>query len=89
MIRKEEIELAKDGYMRSIGAEPRADEDRNNLDVADAYIAGAKWADRTMIERACQWLQENLDDYLDVGVTFLVSDFKKAMQDESKDKENR
>lgn len=82
MIRKEEIELAKDGYMRRIGAEPRADEDRNNLDVADAYISGAKWADRTMIERASQWLQENLDDYLDVGVIFLLSDFKKAMQDE-------
>lgn len=34
------------------------------------------------IDKACQWLQENLDDYLDVGVTFLVSDFKKAMQNE-------
>jgi hypothetical protein len=46
------------------------------------FMDGVDWADRTMIERASQWLQDNLDDYLDVGVTFLASDFKKAMQDE-------
>lgn len=50
--------------------------------LREAFTEGAEWADRTMIERACQWLKENLDDYLDVGVTFLVSDFKKAMQNE-------
>lgn len=52
--------------------------------LREAFTEGARWADRTMIERASKWLQENLDDYLDVGVTFLVSDFKKAMQDGSK-----
>lgn len=57
--------------------------------LREAFTEGARWADRTMIERACKWLQENLDDYLDVGVTFLVSDFKKAMHDESKDKKDR
>lgn len=50
--------------------------------LREAFTEGAQWADRTMIERASQWLKENLDDYLDVGVTFLVSDFKKAMQNE-------
>lgn len=50
--------------------------------LREAFTEGARWADRTLIERASQWLQENLDDYLDVGVTFLVSDFKKAMQNE-------
>jgi hypothetical protein len=48
-----------------------------------AYVLG-KEIKSVLIERACQWMKENLDDYLDVGVTFLVSDFKKAMQDESK-----
>ena len=46
-----------------------------------AYVLG-KEIKLVLIERASQWLQENLDDYLDVGVTFLVSDFKKAMQNE-------
>ena len=46
------------------------------------FMDGVDWADRTMMERVSQWLQDNLDDYLDVGVTFLASDFKKAMQDE-------
>lgn len=48
-----------------------------------AYVLG-KEIKLALIGRATQWLQENLDDYLDVGVTFLVSDFKKAMQNESK-----
>ena len=46
-----------------------------------AYVLG-KEIKLVLIERASKWLQENLDDYLDVGVTFLVSDFKKAMQNE-------
>ena len=45
-----------------------------------AYVLG-KEIKLALIERASKWLRENLDDYLDVGVTFLVSDFKKAMQD--------
>lgn len=48
-----------------------------------AYVLG-KEIKLVLIERASKWLEENLDDYLDVGVTFLVSDFKKAMQDGSK-----
>ena len=84
MKREEEIKQAKDGYMRRIGAEPRADEDRNNLDVADAYIAGAKWADRTMIERACQWLQENAAMLWEspCNPDRIVEQFRKATQDE-------
>lgn len=48
------------------------------IESAIAYSDGYDAA----IDKASQWLQENIDDYLDVGVTFLVSDFKKAMQDE-------
>lgn len=44
MTREEIINEAKDDYMKAIGAEPRADEPRNNLDVVDAYIKGAEFA---------------------------------------------
>lgn len=27
----------------------------------DAFVAGAKWADRTMIERACEWIRDELN----------------------------
>lgn len=29
----------------------------------DAFEAGAKWADKTMIDKACEWLKENIDLY--------------------------
>lgn len=44
MTREELIKEAKDDYMKAIGAEPRPDEPRNNLDVVDAYIRGAEFA---------------------------------------------
>lgn len=27
------------------------------------FVAGAKWADRTMIEKACEWLRANLCEH--------------------------
>ena len=55
------------------------------------FRQGFEEADRTMIERASKWLQDNIERYvqpigygrmLDKGK--LIDDFKKAMQDESK-----
>lgn len=31
-------------------------------DITDAYIDGAKWADETMIEKACDWLPIDRDE---------------------------
>ena len=28
------------------------------------FIAGAKWADKTMIEKARNWLENNINDYI-------------------------
>lgn len=49
------------------------------------YMDGAKWADRTMLEKACEWLDENMND---VGIRFMRGDeikdivdlFRKAMK---------
>lgn len=47
------------------------------------FEEGAKWADETMIEKACEWLNSvNTDDYMDSGIFQmydLIIDFKKAM----------
>ena len=58
----------------------------------EGFVAGANWADRTMIGKACEWLKDNIKDYLSCdgysdapGFKQYVSedfyeDFKKAME---------
>lgn len=52
------------------------------------FIQGAEWADRTMIEKACEWLKEYGDDFGvpesesgRVYVDDLVCEFRKAMEE--------
>ena len=53
-----------------------------------AFEEGAKWADKTMIEKACKWLEQHQEDYnmYDawhsdyVNFTMLIIDFRKAMK---------
>lgn len=53
-----------------------------------AFQAGAKWADKTMIEKACEWMKEQV--YQEYGGGPLerlipdtrIEDFRKAMQNE-------
>lgn len=50
------------------------------------FINGAEWADRTMINKACKWLEKNVC----IGYNFsgdkntltIVDDFRKAMKGE-------
>lgn len=54
------------------------------------FEEGAKWADKTMIDKACEWL-DNIDfemeyHYSDDGYTFFnkesfINDFHKAMEE--------
>lgn len=53
------------------------------------FEKGAEWADRTMIERACQWLQtaiyldyENNIEHRYQSMEEFINEFRKAMQDE-------
>lgn len=55
MTRDEEIiETAKFIYSPSSGIP-------QSLPMRVGFIEGAKWADKTMIEKACKWLKENID----------------------------
>lgn len=48
-----------------------------------------EWADKTMIEKACEWLKNNVNNYLDwydweecrVNTDNLLYDFRKAMDE--------
>lgn len=54
---------------------------------ADSFIQGAKWADETMIEKACEWIEMNAIKYVNsIGgcmyfdVINSTKDFKKALE---------
>ena len=64
---------------------------RPNL-TKDSFIAGAKWADKTMIDKACEWLwneiYERINDseireslYDDSYRANLVDAFREAMEE--------
>ena len=59
-------------------------------DVGHACDASIKWADETMIKKACEWLRENVTNYEAFDpiaetyyqeVNILIDDFKKAMEE--------
>jgi hypothetical protein len=53
----------------------------------DGFIEGAKWADMTMIEKACAWLINNWREYVYQDGDGIVhfghweADFRKAMEE--------
>lgn len=62
----------------------------NDKGVKDPHIhflRGSEWADSSMIDKACEWLEENM---IDVGIRFIRGDeikdivdlFRKAMEGE-------
>lgn len=52
--------------------------------LREAFTEGARWADRTMIERASQWLAHNANEYLDTDNGYdtykIIEEFEKAME---------
>ena len=59
-----------------------------NGDEFNSFIQAAEWADKTMIEKACEWLEQHkeyynkydawIGEYVDFNA--LITDFKKAME---------
>ena len=76
MNRKEEIlaeahNVAKKAYI-SVGTLPKSSLVTVGCDMAE-------WADQTMINKACKWLDENCRRYILTAKD--ISDFKKAMEE--------
>ena len=48
--------------------------------IQKAFMEGAKWADKTMIEKACVWLKESVyDRYIEMHEDS-IEDFRKEME---------
>ena len=93
MTRKEEIRNAsvtyneKAGKLLVMGGDNiLSEEEYLEFNKNPSFIAGAMWADRTMLDKACEWLKENggkywMDDY-DLPTDELVKDFIEYMKGE-------
>lgn len=75
------IETAKEIYNPSTGTP-------TSLPLRIGFIEGAKWADKTMIDKACEWLKEHGGDFGvpesesgRVYVDDLVCEFREAMEE--------
>ena len=72
MTRREEIEKAATDYINSDAVSPM------NMQLAFGdFINGAEWADKTMIDKACEWLLKG--GYF-VNSNETIEDFRKAME---------
>lgn len=85
MTREEEIQEAAKEFV--FGDKPETSDFFDKV-MIDCFYCSAKWADKTMLEKACEWL-ENIDFaseyfYDDEGFfenAILVEEFKKAMEE--------
>ena len=78
MTRKEEIARESKKFAKEIDDWEIAE------DVQDAFEQGAQWADETMIDKACEWLELNVCNAYnfrgdDISIGF-VEQFRKAMK---------
>ena len=82
MTREEEIYNIANTISPDVGKE--IDENYICADIYDftiGFACGAKWADKTMLEKACEWLlhQEEM-----IGISFeddFIERFKKSMEE--------
>ena len=49
--------------------------------VEKAFIEGVKWADKTMLNRACEWLSIYYPNIDRMGIDAFIEQFKKAMEE--------
>lgn len=40
----------------------------SHINYQDGFIDGAKWADKSFLERAYKWIEENIDLYAEVKI---------------------
>lgn len=80
MIREEETREAAKEFV--FGDKPETSDFFDEV-MIDTFYHGAKWADKTMLDKACEWLNDNIDlehDYPN-SKEELVNDFRKAMEE--------
>lgn len=91
MIREEEIREAAKEFV--FGDKPETS-DFFDMVMIDNFYHSAKWADKTMLDKACEWLEEKLlcaeDHYPTLeflsiieynSLKELINDFRKSMEE--------
>lgn len=90
---KEIIEASIEYTMRTkpnMLAGDKFSEEMKRFNRNKAFEEGAKWADKTLIDKACEWLDdinfEKMYQYSEDGYTFFdkesfIYDFRKAMEE--------
>lgn len=82
---KETYNFAKEHYKDIAG-----ETDYTDTAAFEGIIKGVNWTDKTMIDKACEWLDMNIIDYIvegsREGISFedkkqLIEDFKNAMKE--------
>lgn len=90
MTKEEEIKYASKDYVNYLlDKQEYHNENYTEDDIRQAFKEGAKWADKTMLEKACKWLEQHQEDYNTydawrgdyINFTSLIIDFRKAMKD--------
>lgn len=57
---------------------------KNVVHIADAWYAAVKWADQTMLDKVCKWLEERQAVDLEVpNIEKFISDLRKAMEEQN------
>lgn len=56
-----------------------------SMDYRAGFMSGAEWADKTMVKKACEWLEKNYYNvyqgtWQEIKEQF-INDFKKAMEE--------
>ena len=46
----------------------------------NTFIAGVEWAEKTIIEKVVEWLDEYISDLADVDTRILIGSFKNYME---------
>lgn len=75
-------EISENFYMPDTGF--------NREDLYESAMEMAKWKEKQMIEKVCEWMKNNANDYLDwydwescrVNTDELLYDFRRAMKGE-------
>lgn len=89
MRRGEEIRRASIEYTLKNRPKCICGDMEDELNRNPSFEEGAEWADETMIEKACKWLEQHQEDYdmYDawrgdyVNFKSLIIDFRKAMEE--------
>ena len=89
MTRKEEIDKEANDFANTVSVG-----EQEIAKTWSAFISGAEWADKTMLDRVCKVIEEMLPNYVELNYVFdeisvnyhkfknnFISDLRKAMKE--------